>query len=86
MVVGFGPFVVLEQCLCGIESRSVRGTRSVAVDLWILFHEWYKCSGCVLVNRGPCLVQEQWLYSSVFRTVLSARTMAVNNIVVRAWN
>jgi hypothetical protein len=69
MIVGFGTFVVLVQCLCVIESRSMRGTSSVAVDLWILFHDWYKCSGCVLVNRGPCLVQEQWLYDSWLSSV-----------------
>jgi hypothetical protein len=47
------PCVVLEQRLCGFQSRSVRGTRSVAVYLWILVREWYKGSGCVVVNRGP---------------------------------
>jgi hypothetical protein len=31
MVVGCGPCVVLEKWLSGIESRSVCGTRSVAV-------------------------------------------------------
>jgi hypothetical protein len=31
MVVGCGPWVVLEQRLCGIESRPVRGTTPVAV-------------------------------------------------------
>jgi hypothetical protein len=31
MVVGCGPCVVLEQCLCGIESRSVLSTKAVAV-------------------------------------------------------
>jgi hypothetical protein len=31
MVIGFGPFVLLEQWLCVIVSSSVRGTRSVSV-------------------------------------------------------
>jgi hypothetical protein len=42
VVVNRGPCVVLEQWLCGSESRSVRGTRAVGV----------------LVNRGPWLVLE----------------------------
>jgi hypothetical protein len=71
------------QWLCGISSRSVRGTRSVAVYCWVLVRDWYRNSGFVVVNRGPCLEQEQWLYSSVFRSVLSTIAVAVSNIMVR---
>jgi hypothetical protein len=85
MVVGCGPSVVLEQRLCGIESRSVRVTRSMYVYLWILVRKRYKSRGCVIVNRGSCLVQEQRLYSSMFRYVRSTSAVAVRYIVVSAW-
>jgi hypothetical protein len=54
IVVTFGPCVVQEQWRCDIESRSVRGTRSVAVYLWFLVLDLYNCCGCVIVNRGSC--------------------------------
>jgi hypothetical protein len=59
MEVGCGPCVVLEQWLCVIESWSVIGSRLVAVYLWILFRELSKINGCMVLNRGPCLVQDQ---------------------------
>jgi hypothetical protein len=42
-------------------------------------------SGCVVLNRGMCLIQEQWLYSSMSRTVLCTIAVAVSYIVVRAF-
>jgi hypothetical protein len=39
----------------------------------------------VVVNRGPFLVQEQWLYSSVLQSVSSTRAVAVRYILIHAW-
>jgi hypothetical protein len=77
MLVGCGPFVIQVQWLCGIESRSVGCTRTVAVYLWILVCEWYISSSCVVVDRGLCLVQEQLLNSSVLWFVFTTRAVAV---------
>jgi hypothetical protein len=35
------------------------------------------CSGCVLLNRGPNMVQEQGLYGCWFWSVSGTRTVAV---------
>jgi hypothetical protein len=51
----------IEQWLCGSESRSVRSLRAVAVWSWIIVRAWYLSSVCVVVDRGPCVVLEQWL-------------------------
>jgi hypothetical protein len=58
------------------ESRSVRATTGEFVYFWIVVRAyskirffvlvdcvraWYLSSGCVVVNRGPCVVLEQCL-------------------------
>jgi hypothetical protein len=60
--VDFGPCVVHEQWLCGSEPMSVLGSRVVAVWLFVVIHAWYKGSGYVLLNLGPCVGIDQWLY------------------------
>jgi hypothetical protein len=50
MVHGCGPCVLLGLRLCIIDSRYVRGARSLAVYLWILVREMVQDSCCVVVN------------------------------------
>jgi hypothetical protein len=69
--------VGLDQWLCGSGSRSVLGTRAVAVWWWIAVRVWYWSSGCVVEDRGPCVELHQWLYSSGLLSVRGTRTLAV---------
>jgi hypothetical protein len=55
--------VVQVRCLCGSESRSVLGGRAVDVWLFDVVRDWYQRSGCVVLNPGPCVVLDQWVYN-----------------------
>jgi hypothetical protein len=66
VVVDRGPCVVHNQYLCGNGSRSVRGTRAVAVNRGCcVVHK----SGCVIMEIYPCVVLGERLCGSGSRSV-----------------
>jgi hypothetical protein len=64
-IIGLWSMRCTWQWRYGSESRSVLGTTAVVVYLWIFSRAWDKSSGCVVVNRCPCVVHVQWFSVSL---------------------